>query len=144
MNKFQDTYENRLRSWRDLRLKTKTLSLEQSCVEIDKWWQQAPLVNHHLHWNDAENWPGPWELLSENTYCSLARGAGICYTLFVNDINDIELLTATDAQCEEHYLVIVDNYVLNYWPGTVLTNKVTDFTITKRLNMSLIKNKLTQ
>lgn len=142
MNIFQDLYDNRLRSWRELRSKIQKLPLDQVCVETDRWWQQAPLIKNHLHWNDVENWSGPWDLLSENTYCLLTRGIGIVYTLLMSGVDDIELVIATDSQCEEHYLVIVDKYILNYWPNTVLANKVTDFTITKHLNMSLIKDKL--
>jgi hypothetical protein len=142
MNPFQDTYQNRLKSWRDLRSTTSKLPLDQACVQIDRWWQQAPLVNHHYHWNDIENWSEPWTMLSENEYCVLTRAIGMCYTLLMNGVDDIELVTATDSQCEEHYLVLVGDYILNYWPNTVLTNKVSDFTTVRHLNMSLIKDKL--
>ena len=144
MNIFQDTYENRLRSWRDLRLKTKKLPLDQACVAIDKWWQQAPLVHHHLHWNDTENWSGPWDLLSENEYCLLTRAVGMCYTLLMNGVSDIELVTATDSQCEEHYLVLVNGakYTLNWWPNSVLNIPLDEFTILRSIPIESIQSKL--
>lgn len=144
MNVFQTTYNERLQSWRDLRHSTQQLPIIDACVEIDRWWQQAPIVARHLHPNDANNWPDPWTLLSENTYCSLTKAIGMCYTLLLNSISDIELVFATDAQCEEHYLVLVDNKtkILNYWPNTVLSNNIRDFTIKSTISIIPIQNKI--
>jgi hypothetical protein len=144
MNIFQDTYQNRLKSWRDLRTLTNQLPIDQACVEIDKWWQQAPLINRHLHWNDTENWPDPWTLLSENEYCVLTRSLGICYTLLMIGIDSIELVTATDEQCEEHYLVMVGSakYTLNYWPNSVLNTSLEQFSILRSIPIESIQNKI--
>lgn len=108
MNPFQNNYESRLREWRQLRDTTSVLTLERQCIEIDRWWQQAPLVNRYLHWNDESNWSDPWTILSENTYCVLTRAIGMCYTLLMNDVKQIELVLAQDEQAEEHYLVLVN------------------------------------
>jgi len=81
MNIFQLPYEARLQSWYDLRIQLTSSDIQTQCIEIDKWWQKAPLVNHHLHIYDMGNWPDPWELLVENTYCYVARALGMCYTL---------------------------------------------------------------
>jgi hypothetical protein len=144
MNPFQDTYERRLKIWRDLRLRTETLPVDQACVQIDRWWQQAPLVKNYLHWNDTQNWPGPWDLLSENQYCLLTRALGVCYTLLMGEINNIQLVTATDSQAEEHYLVLVDGskYVLSYWPDSVLNTPLNEFTIRRSIPIESIQNKL--
>lgn len=144
MNPFQDSYINRLKSWSDLRRHTATLPLAQACVEIDRWWQQAPLIPHHLHPNDSENWTNPWEMLSENTYCLLTRAIGMCYNLLMGGISDTRLVIATDVQAEEHYLVIVDGskYVLNYWPNSVLSTTLSDFTILRELSLDPILNKI--
>ena len=143
MNTFQSSYDNRLQSWYNLRNQIKNFDLAQQCVEIDKWWQYAPLVNHYLHPIDLPTWPGPWELLVENTYCTLARGLGMCYTLLLMNITDIEFVLATDSQGEEVPLVIVyDTYVLNYWPNTVQINKTTDFTLSTRISIDSLKEKI--
>jgi hypothetical protein len=135
MNPFQSTYDNRLREWKNLRIISRGKSLPDLCVDIDKWWQQAPLINHHLHPQDTENWPDPWTMLSENIYCTLTRAVGICYTLLMTDIIDVQLVQAVDQHCEEHNLVIVGGakYVLNYYPHTVLSTNLDQFTITKQL-----------
>ena len=144
MNVFQLHYDTRLKSWYDLRADIKDLDTKTKCVEVDKWWQKAPLVNHHLHLQDSMTWPGPWELLSENTYCTVARALGMCYTLLLIGIDDIQLVEATDIQGEDTVLVLVDSakYVLNYWPDTVLNNCSTDFTIKRKLDTNKLQEKL--
>lgn len=143
MNVFQLNYDSRLRSWYELRTTVESLATKNKCIEIDKWWQKAPLVTHYLHILDNETWPGPWDLLVENTYCTVARALGICYTLLLVGITDIEMVEATDKMGEDLVLVLVDNakYVLNYWPDTVISNNLTDFTIKRNINITnLIKN----
>ena len=144
MNTFQSSYDNRLQSWYNLRNQIKSLDLSQQCVEIDKWWQQTPLINHYLHPSDLPNWPGPWELLVENTYCTLARGLGMCYTLLLMNITDIEYVLAKDIDDNDTSLVLVDNakYLLNYWPNTVISNKLQDFKIVSKLDIKIINNKI--
>jgi hypothetical protein len=144
INPFQDSYLHRLTSWSNLRRYVATLPLDQACVEIDKWWQQAPLVTRHLHPQDTENWTDPWEMLSENTYCLLTRAIGMCYNLLMVGIKDVRLVIASDNQAEEHYLVLVDNskYTLNYWPGSVISTSPEEFTIIRDLSLDSILNKI--
>jgi hypothetical protein len=144
MNVFQLSYEARLRSWYDLRNQIEQSDIKSKCIEIDNWWQKAPLVNHHLHILDSENWPDPWELLVENTYCTVARALGMCYTLLLLGITDIELVEATDKNGEDVVLVLVDNakYVLNYWPETVVNNYSKDFTIKRVVDLKNLQQKI--
>jgi hypothetical protein len=144
INVFQLNYDARLRSWYELRTKIESLDTQTKCVEIDFWWQQAPLVNHHLHLLDSENWPGPWDLLVENTYCTVARAVGMCYTLLLTGEKDIKLVEATDNSGDDVVLVLVDNakYILSYWPDTVLSNTLNDFTIKRHIDISHIQLKL--
>ena len=144
MNLFQTSYNNRLQGWHDLRTQIKELSIQEQCVEIDKWWQRAPLVSHHLHTLDTENWPDPWELLAENTYCDVARALGMCYTLLLLGISDIELVEARNELAEDVVLVLVDSakYILNYWPDTVLSNNLSNFKIVRKIDIDNIKRKI--
>jgi len=109
MNVFQLNYETRLQSWFDLRTNIEKSTTKEKCIAIDDWWQNAPLVNHHLHILDSDSWPGPWELLVDNTYCTVARALGICYTLLLVGENNIDLVEATDKMGEDLVLVLVDN-----------------------------------
>lgn len=144
MNIFQSSYEARLQDWFQLRNTVSSLPLNEQCVTIDKWWQTAPLVNHHLHPYDMDNWPGPWELLSENTYCELARALGMCYTLVLIGVTDIKLVLATNEMGDDVVLVLVDSakYILNYWPNTVISNNLKDFKIVTELNTQKIIEKI--
>ena len=144
MNIFQSTYEARLQDWFQLRTSVTSLPIEQQCITIDKWWQDAPLVTHHLHPQDIDNWPDPWELLSENTYCEVARALGMCYTLHLIGINDIELVLARNETAEDVVLVLVDNakYIMNYWPNTVISNTLKDFKVVQKLDLQTIITKI--
>lgn len=144
MNIFQSTYEARLQDWFQLRESVAKLSLQEQCVIIDKWWQRAPLVNHYLHPYDIDNWPNPWELLSENTYCEVARALGMCYTLLLLGINDVEMVLAKNDTSEDVVLVLVDNakYILNYWPDTVISNTLKDFKVVDKLDITKIIGKI--
>ena len=144
MNVFQLNYYERMRSWRNLRTLIISADLETKCVETDRWWQQAPLVNHYLHWSDTHNWPDPWTLLSDNTYCTLTRALGMCYTLLLSDIIDIELVVASDTTCEEHNLVLVDNakYILNFWPNSVISSSLKDFSVLRTISLDNIRTKI--
>lgn len=144
MNVFQLNYEARLSDWYDLRVHLEDSSLEEKCINIDKWWQRAPLVTHHLHILDSENWPDPWQLLVENTYDEVARALGICYTLLLLDVENVEMAEATDSMGNDIVVVLVDNakYVLNYFPDTVLSNKLSDFNIKRKVTLDNIKTKI--
>jgi hypothetical protein len=144
INVFQLNYDARLQNWYDLRQKLQHSDITTKCIEIDKWWQSAPLVNHYLHPHDVGNWPNPWELLSENIYCSIARAIGMCYTLLLLDTSDIELVLARNDTGEDVVLVLVDNakYILNYWPDTVLNNNLRDFQVVEKIDIKRIKDKI--
>jgi hypothetical protein len=144
MNVFQSGFDERLRDWKNLRLIIRGESLDKACVHVDDWWQRVPLVNHHIHWADQNSWPDPWTLLSENTYCTLTRAIGICYTLLMSDITDVELAQASDPYGDEYDIVLVGHakYVLNYHPGTVLSNNFTDFKIIRKLDISHLQKQI--
>ena len=144
INVFQLNYEARLKSWYDLRKSLENSDIKTICLAIDKWWKYAPLVNHHLHIDDIDNWPGPWELLVENNYCQIARGLGMVYTLQLVGIKDVDFSTAIDDNNEECALVMVDNakYILNYYPNTVISNSLQDFKLGNPVNMDKINKKI--
>lgn len=143
INVFQEPFHVRLKSWHDMRESIKELPILEQCIRIDSWWQYAPLVNHYLHPLDISMWPSdPWQLLSDNVYCEIARGLGMCYTLRFMGINDIRMVQANDVQGYEVFLVLVNNakYILNYYPNTILNNKLQDFSIIRDLKFNMEKN----
>ena len=143
-NVFQLNYETRLKSWYDLRKSLENSDIKTVCLTIDKWWQYAPLVNHHLHLDEIETWPGPWDLLLENNYCQIARGLGMVYTLQLVGIKDIDFCIAIDDNSEECPLVMVDRaiYLMNYYPNTVISNSLNDFKVTSHIDMTKLNKKI--
>ena len=143
-NVFQLNYEARLKSWYDLRKSLEDSDIKTSCLAIDNWWQKAPLVNHYLHPNDIDNWPGPWDLLVENNYCQISRGLGMVYTLQLLGIKDIDFCLAIDDNSEECALVMVDSakYICNYYPNTVISNSLNNFTMASHIDMTKINKKI--
>ena len=144
MNVFQLNYDTRLQYWYNLRQTLQNSNIQTQCIEIDKSWQSAPLVTHYLHPHEIDTWPGPWELINDNEYCHLARGLGMIYTLLLLGIKDIDFCLGKDDNSEDVVLVLVDNakYILSYWPDTVLSNSLTEFTIKRHVDISHIQSKL--
>ena len=137
------TFDQRLRSWYELRNSIQDSDLEKICIEIDKFWQQTPLVNHYLHPDDIAEWPNPWELLYDNNYCYYARALGMIYTLILLGIKDVDLCTARDYNNIDVVLVTVDRakYVMNYWPNSVVNTTFTEFTHVKKINIEPLFDK---
>jgi hypothetical protein len=143
MNLFQLSYESRLQEWYNLKLTLQEAPKLEKLKKTDAFWQQAPLVSHYLHVSDLDQWPNPWELLVENTYCTLARALGICYTLYMIGEMDFKLVEARDYLGNEDFLVIVEEkYILNYWPNTVESNEINQFTIKKTIDISGLLSRL--
>lgn len=143
-NIFLFDYEYRLRSWAELRKNLKELELAQQCIEIDRFWQRAPMVDHYLHTDFINEWPDPWQLINDNSYCEYARATGMIYTLALLGTKNIELVDAKDDNSNEVALVLVDNakYVMNYWPETVVNNSVTDFEIIRKHDITPLYSKI--
>lgn len=115
------TFEARLESWHLLRQKSQNLNLELTLANINAWWFEVPWRPYYLHWDDQTIWPDPWQLLSDNIYCEIARGLGIVYTIRLldrADFNSVELVL-TDMG---HNLVLIDEskYILNWEPNSIV------------------------
>ena len=143
-NVFILDYESRLRSWSRLRDSLEKATTEKICFEVDRFWQRVPLQNHYLHPDFIKDWPDPWQLLFDNTFCNYAKALGMLYTLMLLGIKKLELVTAVDDNSNEVVLVLVDDakYVLNYWPDTVVNNHIDAFSITRTLDISPLYSKI--
>jgi hypothetical protein len=129
----------RLESWNDLRDRCQTLPPEQALESINTWWFDVPWRPYYLHWDDQPNWPDPWQLLSDNHYCDLARALGILYTITLldrADLGDATLVLTTTG--DNLVLVSKSKYILNWDRDTVVnTNQETN--IKKQLTQSAVK-----
>jgi hypothetical protein len=116
-------FERRLAAWNDLRNNSAD-DLPVLLQSINFWWNQSPWCPYHLHWDDRAVWPDPWQLLSDNVYCDLARALGIMYTIILLDRPDLSnsCIIETDAG----NLVQIDHgkYILNWGQDIVLNNNL--------------------
>ena len=114
-------FDVRLASWNRLRDRVCPLPLETALIEINSWWFVAPWRPYYLHWDDQPNWPDPWQLLSDDVYCELARGLGILYTISLldrKDMVDAELVSTDNGS--NLVLVAKEKYILNWSPDSVV------------------------
>ena len=77
-------------------------------------------------------WPDPWQLLSDDVYCELARGLGILYTITLLDRADMAdaglVLTEDGSNLVQ---VAKEKYILNWNKDSIVNNKPKVKTIRK-------------
>jgi hypothetical protein len=132
-------FAGRLESWNHLRDQVQNLSAEKTLEIINSWWFNVPWRPYYLHWDDQPNWPDPWQLLSDNHYCDLARALGILYTITLLDRADLGDATLVLTESGDNLvLVSKSKYILNWDRDTVVnTNQETN--IKKQLTQSAVK-----
>lgn len=108
------TFEDRLASWSALRRQCEGLDALSALSTINDWWFNTPWTAYHLHWDDRETWPDPWQLLDDNIYCGLARGLGILYTITLLDHPDIQDAEMVEVDSDNLVLIGQGKYILNW------------------------------
>lgn len=126
------TFSARLESWNLLRDQCQNLPAQTALEDINAWWFRAPWRPYYLHWDDQLTWPDPWQLLSDDIYCELARGLGILYTITLLDRADLApaelVLTQDDVNL---VLVAKEKYILN-WAADTVVNTIQATTIKRQ------------
>ena len=115
------TFAARLESWTALRTLAQDQDLETALAAINAWWSNSPWKAYYLHWDDYAHWPDPWQLLSDNIYCDVAKALGILYTISLLDRAD--MADATLVLTEDHrnlVLVSKTKYILNWNSDSVV------------------------
>ena len=133
------TFAERLDSWNLLRSQCQNIPIESALTTVNQWWFNAPWRAYHLHWDDQQDWPDPWELLSDNIYCDLARGLGILYTITLLDRKDITDATLVLTK-NGHNLVLVakEKYILN-WEKNTIVNTNQEIKVKRQLTQKQIQ-----
>jgi len=142
---WQGHSEKRLAAWVDLRNSCKdNPDIYQVVTNIHNWWQQAPMVLRYLHTDLIEDWPDPWDLIAENTYCGLAKCLGICYTICMLERQDISDVCISEIDNND-YIVQVNNglYTLNWNVNNVVNIKLLDKPkITRSIDSAMFAHKI--
>ena len=136
------TFAERLESWTQMRNQVSTADPARALHAINQWWFSAPWVAYHLHWDDRANWPDPWQLLSDNIYCSLARGLGIMYTITMLDRADLQDAVLADTGTDNLVLVDKKKYILNWDQEQVLNINLGTFKSQNSVSQEQIKQQI--
>jgi len=132
---FQLPAEDRLRSWREFRTTLESLPLEQALAQTAEFWARAPFVPYNLDTDSMSNWPDPWTLVYENSYCDVAKCLGIVYTMSLTGHKKnlaLEIRVYEDPKTRYRYNLAwfsQGKYILNMIDGEVLNNKQFDKTL---------------
>ena len=135
-------FANRLESWNNLRLQAAAADLDSAVTMINSWWFKIPWKAYHLHWDDCEKWPDPWQLLSDDMYCPLARGLGILYTIAMLDREDMQDACMIEYQSDNLVLVAQEKYILNWDPDQVLNISLGRSKPRRQVSQEQIKQKI--
>lgn len=136
------TFPERLRAWAALREQCATADLPTTLDLIDKWWQNTPWCPYHLHWDDRNAWPDPWQLLDDNIFCSLAKGLGIMYTIAMLERTDITDAVLAEVDGDNLVLINQGKYILNWGGGTPLNINPNTKTLRRRISQQEIKKQI--
>ena len=135
------SFDKRLKSWFELRNSVESQPLDLALININHGWFETPWQPYYLHWDDQATWPDPWQLLSDNIYCDVARGLGILYTITLLDRAD---LTSTSLVLTQtgHNLVLVDRlkYIMN-WEAQSIVNTSHNVVVHQQLTQQQIQKK---
>jgi hypothetical protein len=135
-------FEPRLAAWNQLREISFDQTLPDALQSINLWWHQTPWCPYHLHWDDRLTWPDPWQLLSDNVYCDLARALGIMYTVVLSDRLDVS--DSSIIETDQGNLVQINQgkYILNWGRDIVLNTSLEQQKISNVINYSDIRSQL--
>jgi hypothetical protein len=137
------TFAHRLDSWAQLRTSILDQPADQALHQVNDWWFTAPWSSYYLHWDDLPQWPDPWQLLSDNIYCDVARGLGILYTLALAGHPGCATAELT-LTAQDYNLVQIESgkYILNWEAGTIVNTNL-DTQVRRRLTSRQVAQKYT-
>lgn len=136
------TFAERLESWLKLRQQVAGADQLTALLAVNRWWFGTPWRAYHLHWDDRPTWPDPWQLLSDNIYCSLARGLGILYTMAIVDRADLQDIALVELGGDNLVLVDRSKYILNWEADTVVNINLEPQKVRHSVTLEQIKQQL--
>ena len=116
---FKLSADRRLAYWKNFRKQLNAMQIDRALLATQQLWQSCPFTPFYLTADDPGSWPDPWDLLTENYYCDLAKCLGIIYTLHLSDHGknltpEIRVYYDTESRYQYHIAYFADGkYVLN-------------------------------
>lgn len=121
--------ESRLHAWQNFRHSLDDMDIQTALKETENFWQSAPHMPYYLEHESTERWPDPWELITENYYCDVAKCLGMLYTIYLSSHNDVETEIRVYRDKNSLFLYSVlwideGKYILNWSEGEVVNTKL--------------------
>ena len=136
------SFSARLASWNLLRDQCQTLVAQSALEHINAWWLHTPWRPYYLHWDDVATWPDPWQLLSDDIYCDVARGLGILYTIALLDRADLQDAVLLEVGSDNLVQVQQKKYILNWDSEAVVNINPTGTTTRHSITQEQIKQQI--
>ena len=132
-------FADRLEAWAELRAQAQSMKCQEALETINAWWHQTPWKPYYLHWDDQPRWPDPWQLLSDDVYCPVAKALGILYTISMLDRADMADATLVLTESGDNLVLVQETkYILNWSPNSVV-NTFQEVKIVRQLKQHQIK-----
>lgn len=115
MIKWLSSPEIKILNWREFRRKISDMPVKSALQDTATLWKNCPKLQKNLFdINDVENWPDPWQLISQTAYCESSQTLGIYYTLSLTDkFTEIYVETGKTTLGLEQSRVHVQNYFID-------------------------------
>ncbi|MAY89841.1 MAG: hypothetical protein CMN00_01465 [Rickettsiales bacterium] len=131
---FNLSYEERLSKWREFREHLESSS--NPLNDVVQFYKLAPTVSIHTDPFNKKSWPGPWELLNENQYCSFCKILGMCYTLQLTESfngKTFEIIIGRDMENNARlYLLSINKEVIGLDDNYVHVDQLPESIIIER------------
>ena len=118
----------RIVHWKNFRKSLDTMPIDVAVSAVAEFWQSCPYVAYYLDPDAPDQWPTPWELISENYYCDLAKSLGMLYTIYFTvhgkNLNP-EIRVYYDPDTEFTYnlpILAQGKYVINLVEAEIVNN----------------------
>jgi hypothetical protein len=147
---FKLTTSDRLSRWKSFRNNLSTFSLERAVKETSDFWQHCPFHPFYLDTARPDQWPDPWQLITENYYCDLAKCLGIIYTLHLSDhktklFPELHVYSDTNTRYDYHIAYLCKGkYVLNLVEGDIVNKEQINQELKLKYRYTAIDLKLEQ
>lgn len=106
--------EERIINIRKFREHINTLSFQEAVkLTIDNWFSAPKLNKNQFDLSNIDDWPTPWNLFGQQTFCINAQTLGVFYTLILSDhikYHDIKIAIVDDIITGYKPAIILDNY----------------------------------
>jgi len=117
---FSEVFEDRLRSWRQVRERLD--NADDPFAEVIAVYSKAPRIhNKNIDIWNQRTWLDPWGLIKENGYTETCICYAMCYTLQLTErfsSSQFEIHISTDNENKETFLLLaVDDIVIQPQEG---------------------------